>query len=291
MIRLAVRLRRAQAEAVLVELLELVPSGLEERELANGLVEYAIYGAAGELPLLPEVRATVGDALVELSTSEVPDDWPERWKEFHRPVLIEPPRPSPDRVGSVGQVPALHVRAPWMAPSERADALEIVIEPGQAFGTGSHASTRLCLELLLAHAALGARGPVLDVGSGSGVLAIAAAALGHGPVLALDNDLASVDATSSNAARNRTHLEVRNFDVRSEPLPRMAAPLVVANLLRPLLERLLSAFPEPPGHLIAGGLLVGEVDEIARTYTARLNLRERTRRREGDWTALWLSRQ
>jgi ribosomal protein L11 methyltransferase len=78
-IRLAVRVAREQAELVLAELAVLAPAGFEERD-AGGLVEYAIYGAPGELPDLGEVRALVGDALVEVVTTEVPDDWEERWR-------------------------------------------------------------------------------------------------------------------------------------------------------------------------------------------------------------------
>ncbi|HYH88911.1 MAG TPA: hypothetical protein VEX67_06740, partial [Solirubrobacteraceae bacterium] len=85
MIRLAVRVPRAAAELVLAELLELAPGGLEETDVSEGIVEYALYGAPGELPELPELRAAAGDVLVEISTSEVPDDWADRWKAWHRP--------------------------------------------------------------------------------------------------------------------------------------------------------------------------------------------------------------
>ncbi|MDE3069267.1 MAG: 50S ribosomal protein L11 methyltransferase, partial [Acidobacteriota bacterium] len=141
MIRLALRVPRAQAELALAELLELVPAGLEERELEDGDVEYAIYGAPGELPALPALEATLGGTLVSVSTSHLADDWAERWRQFHRPVLVEPP---PD---AFCEVPAIHVRPPWEPASARERAVEVVIDPGQAFGTGAHATTRLCLEL------------------------------------------------------------------------------------------------------------------------------------------------
>ena len=118
----------------------------------------------GELPSLPDLNAAAGEALVEISTSETADDWQERWKRFHRPVLVEAPA---ERAGAVHDVPALFVRPPWEPPSAGRDAgvREIVIDPGQAFGTGAHASTRLCLELLLELAALErAAGPLVDVG-------------------------------------------------------------------------------------------------------------------------------
>jgi len=208
-IRLAVRVAREQSELVLAELLELAPAGVEEVELGEGTVEYAVYGAPGELPGLPDLDAAVGDAVVEISTTEIADDWGERWKQFHRPILI--PAPTTGDTAAT-TLPALHVRPPWEAPSDLAEGTvrEIVIDPGQAFGTGAHASTRMCLELLLELAA-GQRphGPLLDVGTGSGVLAIAAAALGFDPVLGLDHELESVQAAGENAIVNSVEIEVR----------------------------------------------------------------------------------
>lgn len=75
MIRLAVRVRREDAELVLAQLLELAPSGVEEAEVGDGVLEYAVYGSPGELPQLPDLRAAAGAALVEVTTSELPDDW------------------------------------------------------------------------------------------------------------------------------------------------------------------------------------------------------------------------
>src|SRR5256885_345249 len=81
MIRLAVRVRREDADVALADLLELAPAGVEEVELPDAdVVEYAVYGAPGELPALPDLRAAAGDALVEVRTSEVADDWAERWR-------------------------------------------------------------------------------------------------------------------------------------------------------------------------------------------------------------------
>jgi ribosomal protein L11 methyltransferase len=291
-IRLAIRVPRAYAEMVLAELLDLAPSGLEERELPDGLTEYAIYGARGELPALPQLRATIGDALVEVSTRELPDDWAERWKRFHRGVVIEPPGSgggtSPPGVPGV-RVPALHVRAPWVPGIGRADALEIVIDPGQAFGTGSHATTTLCLELLLELAAEGVRGPVLDLGTGTGVLAIAASLLGFAPVQALDVEQASVDAALANAGRNHAEIAVRRVDVRRPIAPWPTAPLVLANLVRPLLIELARALPAEPTHLVAGGLLGPEVDEVVAAFAARFRLQERKRCQRAEWAAVWLS--
>jgi ribosomal protein L11 methyltransferase len=172
MIRLAVRVRRADAEVVLAELLELTPGGVEEVDVDAGTVEYAVYGAPGELPELGDLQAAAGAALVQVSTSEVADDWEQRWRAFHRPLVL----------GS-----ALTVRPPWEAAGTT--ELDVVIDPGRAFGTGAHATTALCLELLLLQVGPGseaARGTCVDLGCGSGVLAIVAARLGFAPVIALD---------------------------------------------------------------------------------------------------------
>jgi ribosomal protein L11 methyltransferase len=328
-IRLAVRVSSGQAELVLAELLELAPAGVEEVQgqegtSQEGTVEYAVYGPPGELPGLPDLHAVVGDALVEISTSEIPDDWHERWRQFHRPVLVQAPRqpvresrqPS-DKSRQPGReslqpgrdarqpgrerplIPSLHVRPPWEAPSASRDGAvrEIVIDPGQAFGTGGHASTRLCLELLLA-LAVSERpyGALLDVGTGSGVLAIAAAGLGFRPVLGLDHEQESVDAARENAIVNRVEVEVRRFDLRVQSLPCMdggtgivSPTVVVANLLRPLLLELAGKMPRAPAHLLAGGLLTGEVDEVVGAFADRLGLRERERRERGEWAAVWLA--
>lgn len=275
MIRLAVRVAREDAPAALEELLTFSPAGVEERDGADDTIEYVLYGAAGELPTLPTLQASVGDALVEVSTSEIADDWATRWRSFHRPVEI---------AGS------LYVRPPWHeAPPAHRGLIDIAIDPGQAFGTGSHATTRLCLELLVELAAAGAAaGPLLDLGSGSGVLAIAAAKLGFTPVLALDHEEESVLAARENAQANGVTLDVRRADLTRDELP--AAPVIVANLLRPLLLELAQRMLEPPRVLIASGLLIEQADEVADAFRTRHGLRERDRREQGEWSALLLER-
>ena len=263
MIALHVRVTRAHAEVVLAELLTLAPGGLEERE-APGEVEYVLYGAPGELPALPDLRAAAGDALVEISTEDVADDWSERWKAHHRPVDVGP----------------LRVRPPW-APA-RDGALDVAIDPGQAFGTGSHHTTRLCLELLLERDAAGA---LADWGCGTGVLAIAAARLGWAPVCAVDADPAAVEATAANARANGVAVDVARRDLRRAPGP--WAPTVVANLVRPLLLEVAAAMDRPPETLIVSGLLREEAAEVAGAFALH-GLVEAARRESGEWTALSL---
>jgi ribosomal protein L11 methyltransferase len=272
--RLAVRVQRSQAEIVLAELLELAPSGVEEVDAGGDVVEYAVYGAPGELPALPEVRAVAGEALVEVVSSEVPDDWDQRWRSFHRPLVIGDGR--------------LVVRPPWEASPVAAE-IDLVIDPGQAFGTGAHATTRLCLELMLKLGGPGAGG-FLDLGCGSGVLAIAAARLGWAPVAAVDLDPLAVQAAGENAAVNRVAIDVRRHDLRVDPV--VVAPCVAANLLRPLLltwaSRLDGTFLLPE-RVIASGLLVAEAEEVAGAFAA-VGLQQADRRESGEWAALLLER-
>ena len=273
MIRLAVRVARADAEVVLAELLELAPGGLEERAPDADSIEYVLYGAPGELPALPALRAAAGDALVDVSSSELPDDWAERWKAFHRPVDVS------------GGGRRLHLRPPWEPPAGD-DGVDLVIDPGQAFGTGGHHTTRLCLELLLT---LPPDGALADWGCGSGVLAIAAARLGWAPVVACDHDPASVAATRANAAVNGvSEIAVERTDLRREGGP--WAPTIVANLVRPLLLELAASMSEPPQRLLVSGLLREEAGEVAAAF-ARRGLRETERRHGGEWAALLVVRQ
>jgi ribosomal protein L11 methyltransferase len=115
-------------------------------------------------------------------------------------------------------------------------------------------------------------------------------------VLGLDHEQESVDAARENALVNGVEIDVRRFDLRREKLPWLGgtevpdpAPVVLANLLRPLLLELAASMPAPPAQLIAGGLLRAELDEVARAFGERLGLRERERRVSGEWAALWLS--
>jgi ribosomal protein L11 methyltransferase len=162
------------------------------------------------------------------------------------------------------------------------ERFDVVIDPGMAFGTGSHPTTRMCLELMLE---LDPGGPFADLGCGSGVLAIAASKLGWDPVVALDHEAAAVEAAAANATANGAAVEARRWDLRRDDVP--AAPTIAANLLRPLLLELARRLDAPPVHLIAGGLLVEQGDEVAAAFAAR-GLVERSRRTEGEWAALLL---
>jgi ribosomal protein L11 methyltransferase len=196
---------------------------------------------------------------------EVPDDWAERWKRFHVPILVG------------GRV---YVRPPWEQPAVRPGVAEIVIDPGPAFGTGSHPTTRMCLELMLS---LDAEGSFADLGCGSGVLAIAAAKLGFAPVAAFDSDAAAIEATRANARDNGAVLDrVERWDLRRDSPP--PARTVVANLMRPLLLELAPRLQRPDG-LILSGLLDEEADEVAAAFAP---LRPSDKLSNKGWSAILL---
>jgi ribosomal protein L11 methyltransferase len=273
LIRLAVRCRAELAEGVLAELVELAPGGVEE-EAGPEWVEYAIYGAPGELPALPALEAAAGAGLVEVTSREVPDDWAERWQDFHRAVSIAGGR--------------ILVRPSWdPRPASDPAGIDVVVDPGQAFGTGAHPTTRMCLELLLDLADAGlAAGPLVDLGTGSGVLAIAAAKLGFEPVIACDREHAALAAAAANAGANGVDVELVSADLRTEPAPR--ASTVTANLTAPLLVEVAMRM-SAPRRLICSGMLLAEADDVREAFATR-GLAERRQHSAGDWAALLLAR-
>ncbi|MFL5916832.1 MAG: 50S ribosomal protein L11 methyltransferase [Gaiellaceae bacterium] len=183
-------------EAELVLLLHIFPEGVEELDGA-----FAVY--ADEPPL--------GFDVVEVE--DVADGWEDRWRGFHHGV----------------QVGRLWVGPPWEEPP--ADAFVVVIDPGRAFGTGAHATTRLCLELLQNVEPTS----LLDVGCGSGVLSVAAAKLGFASVTAVDVDAVALEVTRANAAANGVAV-----DVATESRP---AKLAVMNIALDVVEGMLPELP------------------------------------------------
>jgi ribosomal protein L11 methyltransferase len=162
--------------------------------------------------------------------------------------------------------------------------VDIEIDPGQAFGTGGHHTTRLCLEFLLELAdGGGATGPLVDLGTGSGVLAIAAAKLGWGPVTGYDSEQASIEAAYENARINGVAAEFERLNLREHPVP--AAPTVVANLTAPLLETVAGKLEAVPDTLVCSGLLASEIERVT-TAMGAAGLDVEAEKRGGEWASL-----
>lgn len=201
-------------------------------------------------------------------------DWSAAWREHFRPV-------------AVGRT--LLVAPPWEKPAT-SHRLVLTIEPGRAFGTGHHGTTAGCLELLEAIVTAERPARAIDLGAGSGILAIAAARLGVVRVLACDTDPDAVAATETNAALNGVTDRVRAIVSDAATLEAQPAPLVLANLLaaahRALAERY-ARLVAPNGVLVAGGLLDAEDDDVVAALAVHGFRREASRRLEG-WTSLAL---
>jgi ribosomal protein L11 methyltransferase len=227
-------------------LLELHPEGFEE---ADG--ELAVYtDADGEKRLR--------DHFADVTVRRVEPGWEERWREFHRPVWIGP----------------LWVGPPWEEPP--AEVTAVVIDPGRAFGTGSHPTTRLCLAFLLELE----RGSLVDLGCGSGVLSVAAAKLGFSPVLAIDRESAAVEAARRNAEENGVSIEVRLADALATKPP--AADVGFANIDLAAVEALAPSLDV--GLLLTSGYFHSRLPELA-------GFAHRERRIDGGWAADLYERQ
>jgi ribosomal protein L11 methyltransferase len=214
----------AQREEALARMLAAFPAGVEEDEGPDGVLVISGYAPADAPP----------PAGLELRRAEVAPGWRDGWRAFHRPV----------------EIAGVWIGPPWHAPPAGRDA--VVIEPGLAFGTGAHGSTRAAAELLLREPPGGA---LADLGCGSGVLSVLAARAGFAPVCAYDLDPHAVTATRENAARNGVPVDAAQADVLRDPLP--PCDVAVANLQLELLVPLF-ARDDLPDRLIVSGLLVTE---------------------------------
>jgi ribosomal protein L11 methyltransferase len=225
-------------------MLDLFPEGFEEA-IVDDMVELAAYtDAHGEQRL--------SHAFSDVASIPVAEDWRDRWRSFHRPVRIGP----------------LWVGPPWEQPP--AAALAVVIDPGRAFGTGAHATTRLCLELLLELEPAS----LLDLGCGSGVLAIAAARLGFSPIHAVDIDAVAVAVTLGNARRNAVDVQARLVEADGSDLP--VTDIAVANIAFETVEALVPALSAAA--VVTSGYLAEQHPSFAQ-------LRHAGRRTVDGWAA------
>jgi ribosomal protein L11 methyltransferase len=270
----------ARAEDRAAEMFDLGASGVEVRD-----------GEGTPMPgviVPPPGRALVVAWFAERSEAEAAarahgadlaevadEDWGEGWKKDFRPL-------------DVGRV---RVRPSWIEVPVPAGLVEVVLDPGMAFGTGSHATTSLCLAAV--SDVLGARpgASVLDVGTGSGLLAIAARKLGAGRVAANDNDPVAVDVARDNAARNGAAIELTGAPVEGIA---GSFDVVVANILANVLVALapaLAAKLAPRGVLLLSGILGPQEDEVRAAYLAAgLSPLAGGDRRDGEWSLVAMAR-
>ncbi len=264
LVRLTATVAEAHVDLAVAEGCGLTGGGCRVADPVAGSVVVDYWVPADANPgadALHAVLAAVGiDAPVDEAIEG--DEWRSALRDFHQPVVA-------------GRI---RVRPPWVAPAP--GFRDVVIDPGMAFGTGQHPTTRTSLELI----AEVPRGPVLDAGCGTGVLAIAAARLGFGPIRAIDHDPHAVRATAAGARANMVDITVSQATIGADPLP--YAPIVFANLTLEVLRLLAVALAgQAPAHLVASGLRVHEVDDAVAAF-APLGLAEARRLEEDGWASV-----
>ncbi len=219
---------------------------------------------------LPEYGLEAGSCLVK-SEIVLDNDWATAWKAYYKPL----------RVGK-----RLLIRPVWQAVEPTPGELEIALDPGLAFGTGTHPTTRLCLQLLEDYLQPGCS--FLDVGCGSGILTIAAALLGAGSLIAVDLDEQAVTSTKDNLKLNQLSEKVTVIHGNLTDQVRQPVALITANIVAnaiiamlPDLQRVLL----PGGVLLASGIITGRQEDVAAAIRAsQLTLLEI--RQEGEWIAM-----
>jgi ribosomal protein L11 methyltransferase len=280
--------RHAPGGASVEPAFELVDEGLSARVDAGRPAIVRAYlparDAGGARTAIADARRALGHLqafglrpIGELDVRVVhEEDWAHAWKS-HFPVL---------RIGR-----GLVIRPTWRRHRRVPGDVVLSLDPGMAFGTGLHPTTRLCLEGIEAWAddglLAGGTARMLDVGCGSGILSIAAALLGAGSVVAVDTDPIAVEATRSNARLNRV---ARRVHVRRGSVPSGGGPfdLVVANLITSLLVDLAEGLRDelrPGGRLLASGVFADREGDVRAAFGAA-GLEVAGRRAEGDWVAL-----
>ena len=248
------------------------------RDVKKSLTEVGFYFPKRER--LAEAKKTLGLALAvvgargEIFEAEIPD---EDWRFSYRKSF------KTERIGN-----RLVVRPPWEPMP--ADGVVVTLDPGLAFGTGKHETTRACLEYI--EELSGEGGSFLDMGTGSGILSIAAVKLGYAPVSGFDVDPQAVESAERNAKDNGVAPMFFKYALGSkEPAPYSPCDLVVANILGPLLVRFAPEIAPASGkHLVISGILTEIYDEVLSAYVER-GFAEKSRKTFGEWTTGLLERR
>jgi len=213
------------------------------------------------------VRAQAGDRSLPLDVELLPDqDWSRTWSRDHRPIRV---------------TERLWICPNWV-PAPDADATTVFMEPGLAFGTGTHPTTQLCLEWLAGSGVEGKR--IVDYGCGSGILAITALKLGAAAAWGVDIDPHALAASSENARRNGV---AEHFSVgTTNSVPREPVDIVIANILMTVIIALsgtLTALVRPGGFILLTGILDSQVDRVLEVFGPRFRFE---RRHCEDWCLL-----
>lgn len=268
-----------EADETSALLFELGAEGVEERDETT-LVKNAVAGKVTLVAAFPN-REDAEAAIGELDASLAPryeevvgDAWRDAWKEHYKPYAI---------------AEGIVVRPPWEAYEAKPGEKVLELEPGRAFGTGLHETTRLVARAMQAHAAELEGAVVLDVGCGSGILALIGLALGASRAVAVDNDPEAIDVTRENAERNglATRVEATTDDLAKV---NVVAPVVLANIEARVLVPMakdLAAHVAPGGLLLLSGILVPQKDEVRAAYPDMELLEAPVL---GEWTLLALRR-
>jgi len=270
----------AEAEDAAARLFEAGAAGVEERDGSIAPMPGARVPGPGRALLVAwfDDAGAARAAAAGLAGAEVDEvegkDWGEAWKEGLSAF-------------SVGRV---FLRPSWIRAEPPRGSAEVVLDPGMAFGTGTHPTTALCLAAVDTFLAGRPGAAVFDVGTGSGVLAIAARKLGAGRVVASDDDPTALEVARENAARNGVEIEITGADVSEARGP---FDLVVANILANTLVELapaLAAQVAENGVLLLSGILVPQEEEVRAACLAR-GLRPAEGRRDGEWSLLAFRRE
>jgi ribosomal protein L11 methyltransferase len=260
---LILRVASPEVEEVLDAILPALPGGIHLRPEGEQ-TSMTVYPTPGA-PSGDELRRLSGSRLIELSEAEAPDDWRQRRLDRYEPLIV---------------AERFLLRPDWAPASEDPSLIEIVLEQSAAFGTGLHPTTQACLATL---AAAEPSGSFADYGCGSGVLSIAAARLGWSPVVAVDVEETSVDATRRNAEANGVEIDARRLDLTSDPPPE--AETIAANIPPGVQTALAGRIDRAPALLIASGFHPDEIPEVAAAWGAH-GLQVSDEVRANEWSVL-----
>jgi ribosomal protein L11 methyltransferase len=252
------------AESAIGRIVGLAPYGILDQWIGDAVV-LRIRGDAGELRSAAEYATLAGCALISIAERDVPDGWSERRLLDYEPLIVA----------------GICVRPSWAVITD--GVIDLVIDDGEAFGTGAHETTRASLAMVCE---LDAGGPLADLGSGSGILSVAAAKLGFDPVVAVDNRADAVSSTRAAAVANGVEIHVRQADLLAEPAP--FAPTISANVPAHVHVAIGARLPDRPDVVIASGFTAGQLEAVTSSY-ARLGLAPVRSVEGGGWVTCQFS--